>query len=208
MAREKRCHPSHPIPECSPWLQLLCIYFSHSHSWQVSYVIMVPSPPALSCSDYCPCPPLFCQVFGDHLVIHCLEHTTKPTGTREVLGLLPVCHYKDDMLVSVLKQHTQSSCGVLPLKSAKTWNTRSRSNRKQGIQLDLIQTSIFWEKICYHSYSSLLRFSRDWFNAFPILTLLVMLCASQMIFPCFIPRFPAGKWGIIKTSCLTRLVSW
>lgn len=78
----------------------------------------VPFPPALPCSDYCPCPPLFCQAFGDHLIIHCLECMKKPTRIREVLAPLPVCHYKDDMLVSVLKQYTQSSCGVLPLKSA------------------------------------------------------------------------------------------
>lgn len=79
----------------------------------------LPFPPALPYSDYCPGPPLFYHAFGD-LVIHCLEHMKKPSGIREVLELLSVCHYKDDMLVSVSKQHTLASCGVLQLKSAKT----------------------------------------------------------------------------------------
>lgn len=73
----------------------------------------LPFPPALLCSAYCPCPLLFCHAFGDLLIICCLERKKKPTGIREVLGLLPACHYKDDMLVSVLKQRTLASCGVL-----------------------------------------------------------------------------------------------
>lgn len=79
----------------------------------------IPFPAALPCSDYRPCPPLLCQDLADLLVIHCLEHMKKSSGIREVLELMPVCYYKDEMLVSVLKQCTLESGGDLQLKSAK-----------------------------------------------------------------------------------------
>lgn len=127
-------HQEHGIPSQQERNAATLLTLSQNAPWDYSYLVCilvtpildklamqswVPFPPALLCSDYSPCPPLFCQVFGDLLIIHCLEHMKNPTGVREVLELLPVCHYKDDMLVSVLKQCTLVSCGVLQLKSAK-----------------------------------------------------------------------------------------
>lgn len=43
----------HYIPACSPWLQLLCIYFSPSHSWQFSNAITATFPT---------CSPLLSQI--------------------------------------------------------------------------------------------------------------------------------------------------
>lgn len=129
----------HHIPACSPWVQLLCIYFSPSHSWQFSNAITAtfPTCPPLFRADYCPRPPFFCHAFGDLLIIHCLEHVKKSTGIRSVLGELPVGLYKGDVQVSALMQGTLGSCGVLQLtrRQQRCEIQGGRNTEKQRIQL-------------------------------------------------------------------------